>query len=161
RREEHRRCGPGRARAAAGRVRDRDRAPRVPGDRYVRHVARRSRQARIGGAGRVRLPPGGDHPRPRSAAADLSGDGGVRSLRPEGLSGGGDRPGGGPPAGVRLATPPVPPSPPSTLSGPVDVCVAVPRLELDRPFTYVLPDDSEAGLGSMVSVKFHGRTVKG
>src|SRR5262249_19769543 len=26
---------------------------------------------------------------------------------------------------------------------------------------YVLPDDSDAGLGSMVSVKFHGRTVKG
>jgi primosomal protein N' (replication factor Y) (superfamily II helicase) len=47
------------------------------------------------------------------------------------------------------------------LSGPVDVCVAVPRLELDRPFTYVLPEDSGAGLGSMVSVKFHGRTVKG
>lgn len=47
------------------------------------------------------------------------------------------------------------------LSGPVDVCVAVPRLELDRPFTYVLPEDSDAGLGSMVSVKFHGRTVKG
>jgi primosomal protein N' (replication factor Y) len=47
------------------------------------------------------------------------------------------------------------------LSGPVDVCVAVPRLELDRPFTYLVPEDAGAGLGSMVSVKFHGRTVKG
>jgi primosomal protein N' (replication factor Y) (superfamily II helicase) len=39
--------------------------------------------------------------------------------------------------------------------------VAVPRLELDRPFTYLVPEDAGAGLGSMVSVKFHGRTVKG
>jgi primosomal protein N' (replication factor Y) len=47
------------------------------------------------------------------------------------------------------------------LSGPVDVCVAVPRLALDRPFTYLLPEDAEAGTGSLVSVPFHGRTVKG
>src|SRR6185437_14121405 len=94
-------------------------------------------------------------------SADLPGDRVVRSLRPEGLSVGGDRPGGGPPAGVRLATPHVSPIIPSILPGPVDVCVAVPRLELDRPFTYLLPDDADAGVGSMVSVKFHGRTVKG
>jgi primosomal protein N' (replication factor Y) len=31
---------------------------------------------------------------------------------------------------------------------------------LDRPFTYVLPDDADAGLGSLVSVPFHGRVVK-
>jgi primosomal protein N' (replication factor Y) (superfamily II helicase) len=43
----------------------------------------------------------------------------------------------------------------------VDVCVAVPRLSLDRPFTYLLPDDTDAGTGSLVSVPFHGRTVKG
>jgi primosomal protein N' (replication factor Y) len=47
------------------------------------------------------------------------------------------------------------------LSGPVDVCVAVPRLALDRPFTYVLTEDQAAGTGSLVSVPFHGRTVKG
>jgi primosomal protein N' (replication factor Y) (superfamily II helicase) len=39
--------------------------------------------------------------------------------------------------------------------------VAIPRLELDRPFTYLLKGDPEAGTGSLVSVPFHGRTVKG
>jgi primosomal protein N' (replication factor Y) (superfamily II helicase) len=43
----------------------------------------------------------------------------------------------------------------------VDVSVAVPRLAVDRPFTYVLQDEMEAGIGSLVSVPFHGRTVKG
>jgi primosomal protein N' (replication factor Y) len=38
--------------------------------------------------------------------------------------------------------------------------VAVPRLSLDRPFTYLLPDEADAGLGSLISVPFHGRTVK-
>jgi primosomal protein N' (replication factor Y) (superfamily II helicase) len=47
------------------------------------------------------------------------------------------------------------------LSGPVDVCVAVPRLELDRPFTYLLSEELEAGTGSLVSVPFHGRSVRG
>jgi primosomal protein N' (replication factor Y) len=37
----------------------------------------------------------------------------------------------------------------------------VPRLALDRPFTYLLPSGLEAGIGSLVSVPFHGRTVKG
>jgi primosomal protein N' (replication factor Y) (superfamily II helicase) len=50
---------------------------------------------------------------------------------------------------------------PDHLSGPVDVCVAVPKLSLDRPFTYLLPDDADGGTGSLVSVPFHGRTVKG
>jgi primosomal protein N' (replication factor Y) len=36
----------------------------------------------------------------------------------------------------------------------------VPRLSLDRPFTYLLPDDADAGVGSLVSVPFHGRNVK-
>jgi primosomal protein N' (replication factor Y) (superfamily II helicase) len=43
----------------------------------------------------------------------------------------------------------------------VDVCLAVPRLELDRPFTYLLPEGIEAPTGTLVSVPFHGRTVKG
>jgi primosomal protein N' (replication factor Y) len=42
----------------------------------------------------------------------------------------------------------------------VDVCVAVPRLSLDRPFTYLLPGEAGAGTGSLVSVPFHGRTVR-
>ncbi len=47
------------------------------------------------------------------------------------------------------------------LTGPVDVCVAVPKLSLDRPFTYLMPESSGAGTGSLVSVPFHGRTVRG
>jgi primosomal protein N' (replication factor Y) len=37
----------------------------------------------------------------------------------------------------------------------------VPKLSLDRPFTYLVPEDAEAGMGNLVSVPFHGRTVKG
>lgn len=48
------------------------------------------------------------------------------------------------------------------MSGPaVDVAVLVPRLELDRPFTYRLPDDVPDATGHLVSVPFHGRTVHG
>ncbi len=47
------------------------------------------------------------------------------------------------------------------LEGPVDVCVAVPKLSLDRPFTYLLAPGTGAGVGSLVSVPFHGRTVRG
>jgi primosomal protein N' (replication factor Y) len=43
---------------------------------------------------------------------------------------------------------------------PVDVAVDIPRLELDRPFTYLLPDDRAPGTGLLVSVPFHGRTVR-
>jgi primosomal protein N' (replication factor Y) (superfamily II helicase) len=43
---------------------------------------------------------------------------------------------------------------------PVAVAVGVPRLELDRPFTYLLPEDHLPGTGLLVSVPFHGRTVK-
>ena len=39
--------------------------------------------------------------------------------------------------------------------------VAVPRLSLDRPFTYLLEEGTAAGIGSLVSVPFHGRTVQG
>ena len=41
------------------------------------------------------------------------------------------------------------------------VAVDLPRLELDRPFTYLQRDGEEAGVGALVSVPFHGRTVKG
>lgn len=44
---------------------------------------------------------------------------------------------------------------------PVAVAVALPRLELDRPFTYLLPDDAPASTGTLVSVQFHGRTLRG
>jgi primosomal protein N' (replication factor Y) len=43
----------------------------------------------------------------------------------------------------------------------VDVAVDIPRLELDRPFTYLLPQEHAPGTGLLVSVPFHGRTVKG
>lgn len=41
------------------------------------------------------------------------------------------------------------------------MCVAVPKLALDRPFTYLLKEEQRVGIGSLVSVPFHGRTVKG
>ena len=44
---------------------------------------------------------------------------------------------------------------------PVDVAVDIPKLELDRPFTYLLPEEHAPGTGLLVSVPFHGRTVKG
>lgn len=47
------------------------------------------------------------------------------------------------------------------LSGPVAVCVDRPLLALDRPFTYLLPEGLGAGVGSLVSVPFHGRAVRG
>ncbi|MGH2597715.1 MAG: hypothetical protein ACRDH7_17405 [Actinomycetota bacterium] len=47
------------------------------------------------------------------------------------------------------------------LAGPVAVCVDRPILSLDRPFTYLLPPDLEAGLGSLVQVPFHGRLIRG
>ncbi|HEX6261917.1 MAG TPA: hypothetical protein VF097_03610 [Actinomycetota bacterium] len=43
----------------------------------------------------------------------------------------------------------------------VGVAVDLPRLELDRPFTYLLPEGVGAPVGSVVSVPFHGRTVHG
>lgn len=47
------------------------------------------------------------------------------------------------------------------LSGPVAICVDRPLLALDRPFTYDLPEDLDAGIGSLVQVRFHGRLVRG
>jgi primosomal protein N' (replication factor Y) len=50
---------------------------------------------------------------------------------------------------------------PRVLSGPVDVCVDRPLLSLDRPFTYDLPAELGAGVGSLVQVPFHGRNTRG
>jgi primosomal protein N' (replication factor Y) len=50
---------------------------------------------------------------------------------------------------------------PAVLSGPVDLCVDRPVLSLDRAFTYGLPAELEAGVGSLVQVPFHGRAVRG
>ncbi|HEY7754894.1 MAG TPA: hypothetical protein VID69_01555 [Actinomycetota bacterium] len=47
------------------------------------------------------------------------------------------------------------------LSGPVEVCVDRPLLALDRPFTYELPGELAAGVGSLVQVRFHGKLVRG
>jgi len=46
------------------------------------------------------------------------------------------------------------------LSGPVAVCIDRPLLALDRPFTYDLPGELGAGLGSVVQVPFHGRATR-
>ncbi|HEY3263576.1 MAG TPA: hypothetical protein VGK12_00315 [Actinomycetota bacterium] len=49
---------------------------------------------------------------------------------------------------------------PEILSGPVDVCLDRPVLSLDRPFTYELAGELQAGVGSLVQVPFHGRGVR-
>jgi primosomal protein N' (replication factor Y) len=48
-----------------------------------------------------------------------------------------------------------------SLSGPVGVCVDRPLLSLDRSFTYELPAELAAGVGSLVQVPFHGRASRG
>ncbi|MBA3738774.1 MAG: hypothetical protein H0W97_09415, partial [Actinobacteria bacterium] len=84
---------------------------------------------------------------------------------PTGTSGARASPGRRPTAPTTFATPSSSSSSSraeaARLSGPVDVCVAVPKLALDRPFTYELSEGWDAGVGSLVSVRFHGRTVKG
>ncbi len=47
------------------------------------------------------------------------------------------------------------------LEGPVAVCIDRPILSLDRPFTYLLPGEMNAGVGSLVQVPFHGRLIRG
>ncbi|MCA1726663.1 MAG: hypothetical protein LC722_03115 [Actinobacteria bacterium] len=42
----------------------------------------------------------------------------------------------------------------------IDVAVRLPKLAVDRPFTYRLPETLEAGVGSLVQVPFHGRSVQ-
>ena len=78
----------------------------------------------------------------------------LRPLRAEGVLLGGDRPGRRAPKRLPLILRP------SVTGTAVDVAVDLPRLELDRAFTYFLPDGVEAPPGSLVSVPFHGRTVK-
>jgi len=64
----------------------------------------------------------------------------------------------------RNATAAVPGSTPVSeqehLSGPVSVCIDRPLLALDRPFTYELPEELGAGVGSLVQVPFHGRQIR-
>ena len=48
----------------------------------------------------------------------------------------------------------------TVLSGSVSVCVDRPLLSLDRPFTYELPEELGARVGSLVRVPFHGRLVR-
>lgn len=47
------------------------------------------------------------------------------------------------------------------LEGPVSVCVDRQSLSLDRSFTYSLPKELQAGVGSLVKVPFHGRKIDG
>jgi primosomal protein N' (replication factor Y) len=47
------------------------------------------------------------------------------------------------------------------LEGPVSVCIDRPVLNLDQPFTYLLPPELDGGLGSLVQVPFHGGLVRG
>src|SRR5207244_9473341 len=70
-------------------------------------------------------------------------------LRPKGLLLGGDRPRRRAPTSAR------------SVSGPVAVCIDRPVLSLDRPFTYDLPEELDAGVGSLVSVRFHGKLTRG
>jgi primosomal protein N' (replication factor Y) len=49
----------------------------------------------------------------------------------------------------------------AVLAGRVDVCVDRPLLSLDRSFTYELPPELGAGVGSLVQVPFHGRATRG
>lgn len=49
---------------------------------------------------------------------------------------------------------------PAVLRGPVSICVGRPLLSLDRPFTYELPAELGAGVGSLVTVPFHGRSLR-
>ncbi|MEX0742832.1 MAG: hypothetical protein WD248_00585, partial [Actinomycetota bacterium] len=59
------------------------------------------------------------------------------------------------------STSPTPERGAAVLSGPVAVCVDRPLLSLDRPFTYELAEELEAGVGSLVQVRFHGKLVRG
>jgi primosomal protein N' (replication factor Y) len=59
------------------------------------------------------------------------------------------------------STSPTPEPEAAVLSGPVAVCVDRPLLSLDRSFTYDLLEELEAGVGSLVQVRFHGKLVRG
>ena len=104
--------------------------------------------------GRVRLPPRRDHPRTWICVARST-----RTRPPTATSVARSSPGRRPTARMssaapsRSATPPPVPSSPreaptQVLSGPVSVCIDRPLLALDRPFTYDLPRELGAGVGS-------------
>ena len=76
--------------------------------------------------------------------------------RPTGTSGARSSPGRRPTASRTSAAPSD-----NVPAGPVAVCIDRPILSLDRPFTYLLPAELEAGLGSLVQVPFHGRLIRG
>src|SRR5688572_23445643 len=80
----------------------------------------------------------------------------TRRPRPTGTSGAKSSPGRGRNAPMTSAD-----SSAEILSGPIDVCVDRPLLSLDRPFTYDLPAEVGAGVGSLVQVSFHGRATRG
>ena len=63
-------------------------------------------------------------------------------------------------AASRVVASPAPEVPGPVLAGPVSVCVDRPLLALDRPFTYDLPEELGAGVGSVVQVPFHGRAIR-
>ena len=102
--------------------------------------------------GRLRLPPRGDHPRPRPRAADLPRDRRLRPLRAQGVPLGGDRPRRRAPRRVS----------PEVLAGPVAVCVDRPILlaSTGRSPTTCRPSSAPAWAPSC-RCPFHGRAVRG
>ncbi len=75
---------------------------------------------------------------------------------------GGDRPRRRPPRRRRLVTSlAIAAAAARSLAARSPVCVDRPLLTLDRPFTYDLPAELGAGVGSLVQVPFHGRSVRG
>ncbi|HTG47063.1 MAG TPA: hypothetical protein VK646_05365 [Actinomycetota bacterium] len=60
-----------------------------------------------------------------------------------------------------MPTPSGAPAASEVLAGPVEVCVDRPILALDRPFTYDLSPELEAGVGSLVRVRFAGKLTRG
>ncbi|MDP9300258.1 MAG: primosomal protein N', partial [Actinomycetota bacterium] len=80
----------------------------------------------------------------------------TRRRRPTGISGARSSPGRPRIASTRSGAP----SAPEALSGPVAVCIDRPVLSLDRPFTYTLPAELNAGVGSYVRVRFHGKLTR-
>ena len=159
--EERRRRRARRPLRGAGRLRDRRRAPGVACS------SRRSAPSRSIPDAIIEAVREHFDLRPAAILRDL--DLARRSTRrppPTGTSAARSSPGRRPTASTTSAAPSV--SRPTTASvtttlakgrfeGPVAVCIDRPLLSLDRPFTYVLPPELGAGVGSLVQVPFHGR----
>src|SRR5262245_61056523 len=94
---------------------------------------------------------------PRSSATSTSRGRSTRTRPPTDTSVARSSPGRPPIASTRSAAP----SAPEVLSGPVAVCLDRPVLALDTPFTYDLPAELGAGVGSLVRVRFHGKLTRG